>query len=696
MGSFYESHGSTAVITLDNPPINSLGLEHRSRISKGLKEALADDRVRAIVLIGSRGVFTGGADIREFNTPQALAEPSLPTLIDAFEDSPKPVIAAIAGVCMGGGVELALGCHFRVALADAQIALPEVKLGLLPGAGGTQRLPRLVGPELALKIIVTGDAVPAQNLRDSGLFDLIVDGNLFEAALRLAEQVISEKSPIRRTRTIVAQNLGGDAIFHRWKEQARAQSPNFPAPLKCIEAVEAAFALPVEQGLSFERQIFMELLQTNESKALRHAFFGERAAVKVKDLPEASRIRTIQQVGVVGGGTMGTGIAMNFLNAGIPVVLLEMKQDALDRCLGMIRKTYESAVKKGKLKIEQLETQMNLLTPTLSYESFQDVDLIIEAVFESMAVKEQVFRKIDAVAKAGAILASNTSTLDIDRIASFTKRPADVLGLHFFSPAHVMKLLEVVRGAKTSAEVLASAMNIAKTIKKTAVVSGVCDGFIGNRMIAAYSQQATNLLEEGALPEEVDRALEEFGMAMGPFRMSDLAGNDIGWAIRKHQQLTQPDPQYPRIADRLCELGRFGQKTGAGWYQYTAGSREAFPDSRVKELIDLYRSEKGLQLRQISQEEVVDRCILALVNEGAKILEENIAQRASDIDVVYLSGYGFPLYRGGPLFYADTRGLRAVIERMAQFLAKSGDSFWKPAALLSELAAKGLSFNSPP
>ncbi|MEW5890301.1 MAG: 3-hydroxyacyl-CoA dehydrogenase NAD-binding domain-containing protein [Pseudomonadota bacterium] len=691
--SQYQLHGNVAVITLNNPPVNGLGHELRSGIVAGIDQAAADANVKAVVLIGSARAFSGGADIREFNTPKALAEPNLNTVIRIVEASPKPVIAAIGGVCMGGGLELALGCHFRVAAPGAQIALPEVKLGILPGAGGTQRLPRVIGVERALNMIVSGAAVSSEQFKGTALFDEMVEGDLLQGALAFAQKVIAENRPAQRVRDLKIDYPNAEAFFQFARNTVGAVAKNFPAPLKCVDAVAAAVARPFEEGLRLEREFFTYLVQTPESKALRHAFFGERAAAKIPDVPEDTPTRKIEKVGVIGAGTMGGGITMNFLNAGLPVALLEMKQEALDRGVATIRKNYENSLKKGKLTREQLDSRMALLKPTLSYDDLKDADLIIEAVFEEMGVKESVFKKLDEIAKPGAILASNTSTLDVNKIAAFTQRPQDVVGMHFFSPANVMKLLEVVRGAKTAKDVLATVMQVAKKIKKTAVVSGVCDGFIGNRMIEHYGRMAGFLVEEGATPWQVDRALEKWGMAMGPFRMGDLAGNDIGWAIRKRRYVEKPEVKYSRIADVLCEMGRFGQKTGAGWYLYEAGSRDAIPDPKVEELIASYRKEKGITPRKISDSEIVERCIYALVNEGARILEEGIAQRASDIDMVYLAGYGFPLHRGGPMLYADTVGLYNVARAVKRFAAESGDRFWEPAPLLAKLAAEGKTFN---
>jgi 3-hydroxyacyl-CoA dehydrogenase len=535
---------------------------------------------------------------------------------------------------------------------------------------------------LALHLIVSGEAQPARAFQETELFDAIVEGELFEAALAFAHSVIQDRRPLSRVRDLHLTT--SDDFLKLCQKTEETLSPHYPAPKKCVAAVRAAFTLPFDEGLKLEGEFFQELVAGDVSRALRHAFFAERAASRIVDLPDSIKPRPVQRVGVIGAGTMGSGIAMNFLNAGLPVILIEREQAVLDRGVASIRKNYESSVKKGKLKQEDYERRLALLNPALTYDALKDADLIIEAVFENMDIKQQVFKALDSIAKPGAILASNTSTLNIDAIAATTRRPSEVLGLHFFSPAHIMKLLEVVRGATTSPDVLATAMALAKTIKKTAVVSGVCDGFIGNRMIAAYSQQAMNLMEEGASPYAIDRALETFGMAMGPFRMSDLAGNDIGWAIRKHKLKVEPDPHYPRIADRLCEMGRFGQKTGSGWYQYAADCRGGEADPIVEGLIAAYRQEKGIQPRTVTDQEIVDRCILALVNEGARILEEKIAQRASDIDVVYLSGYGFPAFRGGPMYYAERLGLRQVVDIMQSFYQKTGDSFWKPAPLLMD------------
>jgi 3-hydroxyacyl-CoA dehydrogenase len=665
--------------------------------AQGVDRALGDGSVRAIVLTGAHGLFSAGADIREFNTPKARAEPNLPTLIAAVEASQKPVIAAIGGTCMGGGLELALGCHFRVATAGASIALPEVKLGILPGAGGTQRLPRALGLEAALNMIVSGATVPAAKLRGAALFDEVVDGDALAAALAFARRIVAEGRPAKRLRDVALREPNAEAFLQFARTTVAAVSAGYPAPLKCIDAVAAALK-PFEEGVRIERELFVQLLESPESRGLRHAFFAERAAARIPGVDENARARPIERAAVIGAGTMGSGIATSLASAGLPVTLVEAKQEALDRGMASIRRNVEAAVKRGKVDAAAAERTFARVEPGLGYDAIAQADLVIEAVFEDMDVKLGVFRELDRRAKPGAILASNTSTLDLDRIAAATQRPQDVIGMHFFSPAHVMKLLEVVRGAKTSDAVLVSAMQLAKRIGKTAVVARVCDGFIGNRMLEQYVRQALFLLDEGASPQQVDRALERFGMAMGPFRVSDLAGNDIGWSIRKRRYVEKPGVVYSRIADRLCESGRFGQKTGAGWYRYEPGRREALPDPAVDALIAEYRRERGLEPRQIGEEEIVQRCVYALVNEGAQLLDEGIALRASDIDVVYLTGYGFPRYRGGPMFHADTVGLYNVVRAMRRFaadprLARGDPGFWKPAPLLAKLAAEGKTFN---
>lgn len=693
-GADYTTQGAVAVIRLDNPPVNGLSHAVRKGILAGLDRASADGAVSTIVLIGGGKSFSAGADINELGTPKSLLEPILPTVIGEIERSEKPVIAAVHGVAMGGGLELALGCHYRVAAPGTQISLPEVKLGLLPGAGGTQRLPRAIGLETALNLIVSGAARPAEKLAKAGLFDEVIEGDLLAGAVAFAKRVAAQR-PLPLLREKRVSHADAEAFLQFARNTVAAVSKGYPAPLKCVDAV-AASVKPFEEGAPIERQLFIELVNTPESKALRSVFLAERAASKVPDIPDDTPTRPIRSAAVIGAGTMGGGIAMNFANAGIPVLVLEVKQEALDKGVATIRKNYEASAKKGKLTAAQVEERMKLVKPTLSYSEVAPADIVVEAVFEDLAVKEAVFRQLDEVMKKGAILASNTSTLDLNKIASFTRRPADVIGTHFFSPANVMKLLEIVRGEATGKDVLATVLGLAKTLKKTGVVSGVCDGFIGNRMLARYVEQALLLIEEGALPPSVDKALETFGMAMGPFRVGDLAGNDVSWFIRKRRYAERPGLRKQVIADRLCEMGRFGQKTGAGWYRYEPGRRDAIPDPVVDELIVSASREMGVTRRKISSEEMVERCILALVNEGAKILEEGIALRASDIDVVYLTGYGFPPFRGGPMHCADSLGLYNVARAMRR-LAKNphGDpSAWEPAPLLARLAAEGKSFSA--
>ena len=687
--------GDTAVITMNKPPVNGLGFDLRDGIARALDQANADAAVKAIVLTGTAKAFSGGADVTEFGKPNQLREPNLRVLIALLENNPKPVVAAIAGVCLGGGLELAMGAHFRVALADASLGLPEVKLGLLPGAGGTQRLPRLIGVEAALNVIVYGNPVAALRFKGTLLIDAIIEGDLLPGAMAFARQVVAEGRPLRRVRDLKVNDLQAEAFLQFARNTVAATSPNFPAPLKCVEAVAASLKMKFDDGMKVERELFTALMFTPECKALRHAFMAERATTKIPDVPADTPVRDIKKLAVIGAGTMGGGIAMNFLNAGMPVVMVEMKQEALDKGVAIIRKNYEAQVKKGKLKQDKLDARMAMLTTTLNYADLKDADMVIEAVFEDMGVKETVFKTLDEVMKPGAILASNTSTLDVDRIAAFTNRPQDVIGTHFFSPANVMKLLEVVRGAKTAKDVLATVMALGKKIKKTCVVSGVCDGFIGNRMIEQYSRQAGFLLEEGCTPAQVDKAMEKFGMAMGPFRMGDLAGNDVGWYIRKRRYLEKPNLRYSKTADLLCELGRFGQKTSAGWYDYLPGKRDAIPSKIVTDMIDKHRADLGITARKISDEEIVQRLVYSLVNEGAKIVEEGIALRASDIDMVYLTGYGFPLHRGGPMCYADTVGLFNVVATMKRFAANPLDdvAFWQPAPLLAKLAAEGKTFS---
>jgi 3-hydroxyacyl-CoA dehydrogenase len=700
MSADYAVHGDVAVITLNNPPVNGLGLATRQAFMQGLDQAVANDAVKAIVVTGAGKAFSGGADIKEFGSPKALQEPNLLNLITALENCPKPTVAAVHTVVMGGGLELALGCHYRVAAPGCSVALPEVKLGLVPGAGGTQRLPRVIGVEAALNMIVSGEAIQSEMLAmlpGQKLFDEMASSvdKLLDEAMAFAKGVVGT-SPLPRVRDLPCKHPNADAFFKFSTNMVNGMTKGkYPAPLKCIEAVQNATKMKFDDGMTAEREIFINLMWTPESRALRHLFMAQRAASKIDDVPADTPKREIKSVAVIGAGTMGGGISMNFLNAGIPVKILEMKQEALDKGIAIIEKNYQAQVKKGKLKEDKFQQRMALLSSTLNYADLADADLVIEAVFEEIGVKEQVFNKLDEVMKPGAILASNTSTLDVNAIAHFTKRPQDVVGLHFFSPANVMKLLEVVRGADTSKDIMATVMDVAKKIKKTAVVSGVCDGFIGNRMIEQYSRQAGFLIEEGCTPQQVDKAVEKFGFAMGPFRMGDLAGNDIGWAIRKRRYVEKPHMKYSKTADLLCEQGRFGQKVGKGWYDYVAGKRDAIPNKDVEDMIAKHRTSLGITARKISDDEIVQRLVFALVNEAAYILEEGIAARASDIDMVYITGYGFPIYRGGPMLYADQFGLFNVIQAMKRFAQNPHDDaqFWQPAPLLARLVADGKTFN---
>jgi 3-hydroxyacyl-CoA dehydrogenase len=695
----YRQDGDIAIVTMDNPPVNGLGYDLRVGIDAGVRKALADPSVTAIVLTGTARAFSGGADIREFNSPKSTAKPNLQDLILMIEAAAKPVVAAVAGLALGGGNELALGCHYRVGAPGTQIGLPEVNLGLLPGAGGTQRLPRVVGAAKALDMIVSGVPIRADEAAKLGYFDKLIEGDLVAGAVGFAREVVAAGAarPRIRDRAVPPESLPGgvDAFFTAARAHVAKAYRGYPAPMKNLECVEAAVKKPFDEGMQVERALFNELLASTESASMRHAFFAERAASKIPDVPEDTPTRPIKSAAVVGAGTMGGGIAMNFLNAGIPVTMLEMKQDALDRGVATIRRNYENTAKKGRMTAEQVEQRMGMLRPTLSYDDIAQADIVVEAVFEDMAVKKTVFETLDATMKPGAILASNTSTLDVDKIANFTKRPQDVIGTHFFSPANVMRLLEIVRGKATGKDVLATTMALSKKIKKVGVVSGVCDGFIGNRMIEQYSRQAGFLLEEGCTPQQVDGAVERFGFAMGPFRMGDLAGNDVGWYIRKRRYLEKPNLRYSKTADLLCEMGRFGQKTSAGWYDYKEGDRTAHPSAVVEKMLVEERARLGVTPRQVSDEEIVHRLLFAMVNEACYILEEGIAMRASDIDIIYLTGYGFPRYRGGPMFYADTVGLPKVVEIMNGFAANpnADPTFWKPAPLLAKLAAAGKRFN---
>jgi 3-hydroxyacyl-CoA dehydrogenase len=690
----YSVRDGVAVITMNNPPVNGLGSVLRPGIMEGIRRAQADPAVKALVIIGSEKAFSGGADIREFNTPKAQMPPSLPEINEAQDALAKPMVAAIGGFALGGGLELALGCHYRVAAPKSQLGLPEVKLGILPGSGGTQRLPRVVGAAKAIEMMTTGNPIRAEEGRELGLVDEIVAGNLLEGATAYAKRLVAEGRGPRRIRDMTVKVEGDPrAFFERARAEVGKASRGYPAPLEIVACVEAAATKPFDEGRRVERERFQFLVETVESKALRHMFFAERQTAKIPDVPEDTPARGIRRAAVIGAGTMGGGIAMCFANAGIPVTVVETAQAALDRGMATIRANYAATVSKGRLKQEEMDRRMALLKPSLRLEDAADADIVVEAVFERMDVKQELFRKLDAIAKPGAILATNTSTLDVNAIAAATKRPQDVVGTHFFSPANVMRLLEVVRGEKTAKDVLATTMKLGKTLRKVPVVSGVCDGFIGNRMLEKYVQQSMFLLDEGATPQQVDGALQKWGLAMGPFTMYDMAGNDIGWEIRKRRAKERPDMVYSKVGDRICEKGWFGQKSGRGWYRYEPGSRRPVPDPEVESIIAAYRREIGVAPRAIGDEEIVERCIYALVNEGAQILDEGIALRASDIDMVYLTGYGFPPYRGGPMFYADSVGLAGVLAAIERFGKGYQGGQWKPAPLLVKLAREGKRFN---
>ena len=671
--------GEIAVITVNSPPVNALSAPVRDGIAEGVTSAVADPDVKAIVLICAGRTFIAGADITEFGKPPRGT--SLHQMIDVIESATKPVIAAIHGTALGGGLETALGAHYRVAVPSAKLGLPEVKLGLLPGAGGTQRLPRVVGAEAALKMVTSGNPIGAKAALDSGLVDELVDeADLRGGAIAFAQKVVAENRPLKkiRDRSVTAD----PALFAEFRAANARKFRGFDAPEANIKCIEAAVTLPFEDGMKRERELFMGLMTGTQSAAQRHIFFAERQAARIKDLPEGTTTRPVKSVGVIGAGTMGGGISMNFLSAGIPVTIVETNPEALDRGVGIMRKNYAASAAKGALKPEAVEANMGRLTPVLDLEALKDCDLIIEAVFEDMAIKKEIFAKLDRIAKPGAILASNTSYLDVDEIASATSRPQDVVGLHFFSPANVMKLLEVVRGAKTAPDVLATAMGLAKTIGKVAVVAGVCFGFIGNRMLRARQDQAQALILEGAMPWDVDRVLYDFGFPMGPFQMADLAGLDIGWNAATSKGET--------VRDRLCEAGKRGQKTGSGFYDYDE-KRNRTPSKVAEEIILAKSAELGIARRQISDAEILERCLYPMINEGAKILEEGIAQRPSDIDVAWIYGYGFPVYRGGPMFYGDTVGLKALLDGLEKYEKIHGAAF-KPAALLTKLVAEGKAF----
>jgi 3-hydroxyacyl-CoA dehydrogenase len=681
-----DRRGRVAVLTVNNPPVNALSHGVRLGLRDGIRQAIADRDVDAIVIVCAGRTFIAGADITEFGKPPR--EPGLHEVLDLIEGAPKPVVAAIHGTALGGGLEVTLACHYRVGVKSARFGLPEVKLGLLPGAGGTQRLPRVVGVQKALQMIVSGDPIGADDALKNGLIDEIVDGDLTAAGVAFAEKVVGEKRPLRKIRDMdekVGAVRGKPEVFAEFRKSVARQVRGFRAPENCIRAVEAAVALPFAKGLERERELFLELMNSPESKAQRYFFFAEREAAKIPDVPADTPAREIKKAAVIGAGTMGGGIAMNFANAGIPVTVVEMAREALDRGLGVVRKNYEATASRGRLTKEDVERRMGLITGTTDFKAAADADIVIEAVFEEMPVKKDVFAKLDSICKPDAVLATNTSTLDVNEIASATRRPESVIGTHFFSPANVMRLLENVRGEKSSKTTVATAMALGRRIGKVPVLVGVCHGFVGNRMLHQRGRESEKLMLEGAPLHQMDKVLVDFGFPMGPFAMSDMAGLDVGWRIRKGRGVTSP------VADRICELGRFGQKTGAGYFKYESGDRTPKPDPVVERIIADVAREGGIEQRQISDQEILERLLYPMVNEGAKILDEGIAIRASDIDVIWVYGYGWPVYRGGPMFWADQIGLKTIRDRMLELQRKSGDE-WAPAPLLSRLADQGKGF----
>ena len=687
-------HNGIAVITINNPPVNALSPGVPEGISETLDQIAQDDSITAAVLIGGGRTFVAGADIKEFGkmTSGKPRGAGLLPLLLKIEDSSKPVVMAIHGTAFGGGLELAMAGHYRVALSTAQVGQPEVKLGIIPGAAGTQRLPRLAGVAKAVEMCVSGNPVKAEEALKFGIIDRIIEGDLLAGAVAFAREVAGKPAPKTRERNEKLGNATDNAlIFSSARETAAKKQRGLLAPVAAVSAVEAATRMPFEEGCKTERKLFIDCLFSEQSKSLIHVFFSEREVTKIPDIPKDTPVTPINSVAVVGAGTMGGGIAMVLANAGIPVILKEADRAALDRGLATIQLNYGNSVKRGRFSQQFAQERLKLITPTLIYDDFSSVDLVVEAVFEGMALKKQVFKELDRVCKPGAILASNTSTLSIDEIASSTSRPAFVIGTHFFSPANVMRLLEIVRGKATSREVIATCMQLSKKLGKVGVLVGNCRGFVGNRMFGPYRREAQFLVEEGAGIEAVDQALSDFGMAMGPLATGDLAGLDVGWRIRKeYRHLQEPGIRQPFLEDRLCELGRYGQKTGAGWYKYDE-QRRPTPDPVVDGLIRKWVAEAGIAQRQISAAEITDRCLYALVNEGARILEEGYALRASDIDIIYLNGYGFPAYRGGPMWYADTVGIKKVYERVSEFHHQHGE-IWQPAPLLQRLAEQGKTF----
>lgn len=683
-----ERQNDVAVVTVDSPPVNALSAAVRRGIHDQIQAAAADPEIKAIVLTCAGRTFIAGADITEFGKPPQ--EPGLNEVIKVIEDAGKPVVAAIHGTALGGGLETALACHYRVAVKDAKLGLPEVKLGLLPGAGGTQRLPRAVGPEMAVKMIVGGDPISAADALKAGLIEEIVEDRV-AGGVAFARKAAAEKMPLRKLReddSKLEAARKDRSIFTDAVAAMTKKARGLEAPFAAADAIGAAIDHPFDKGLALEREGFMKLVTGDQSKAQRYAFFAEREAAKVAGVPEGTKGREIKQVAIIGAGTMGGGIAMSFANAGIPVTLIETGDEQLKRGMGVMQKNYENTAARGGIPADAPAKRMGLIKGVVGLENVKDADLIIEAVFETMAIKKEVFTALDKYAKPGAVLASNTSYLNINEIAAVTKRPQDVLGMHFFSPANVMKLCEIVRADKTAPDALVTAVNIAKKIAKVPAVVGVCDGFVGNRMLSARSKQSDNLLYEGALPQQIDGVVTKFGLPMGPFAMGDLAGLDIGWRSRQDRGIKSP------IGDALYEAGRHGQKTGKGYYKYEAGSRAPLPDPEVEKLIDETLAKMGKKRRAVSDEEILERMVYPMINEGARILEEKIAARPSDIDVIWLYGYGWPIYRGGPMHYADSVGLKKIAERLSFYAKETGDASLEPAPLLKKLADEGKTFAS--
>jgi 3-hydroxyacyl-CoA dehydrogenase len=690
--------GNIAIITINNPPVNALSPGVPEGIV-GFVEAVQNDKsIEGIVLIGGGRTFIAGADIREFGKMTSGAktrEVGLSPVLLKLEDSTKPIVCAIHGTAFGGGLETAMACHYRVAVPSAQVGQPEVKLGLIPGAGGTQRLPRLAGVAKAAEMCASGDPVRAPDALKFGIVDKIIEGDLLQGAVAFARELVARGGPPRKTRELsdkLKDAQANAAALTQAREVAKKRARNLLAPRLAIDAVEAAAKLSFNEGIQKENELFQQCLFSDQSKALIHVFFGDRAVAKIPGISKDTPVIPVKKAAVVGAGTMGGGITMAYVSAGIPVILKEVDQKALDRGLETIRKNFAATVQKGRLTQQQMDQNMARIQPTLTYDQFKEADIVVEAVFEEMALKKKTFAELDKVTRPDAILASNTSTLDIDQIASATSRPQQVIGNHFFSPANVMRLLEIVRGKATSLEVINTSMNLAKTLGKTGVLVGNCMGFVGNRMFMPYQREAQFLLEEGATVEAVDKALSDFGMAMGPLAVADLAGLDVGWRIRKeYKHLTPKGERVPLVEDQLCEQGRYGQKTGSGWYRYEAGNRAAIPDPAVEKLIVDLATKAGIKRRTITPEEIIERTVYALINEGAKILEEGFALRAVDIDIIYIHGYGFPAFRGGPMWYADTVGLKKVLERVRDF-EKAHGYLWKPAGLLQQLAESGKTF----